>query len=65
VLVIFGIGALIACRPRNGKTVWFAENAFLSSAVAVLIVSGFAIGLILLASHFTTIDDATLRGIRS
>lgn len=62
-LTLIGTGSLIAVLPRNGKTAWFAKVPFLSSGVPLLMIGTFAIGLILIAAYFTTIDDATLSGL--
>ncbi len=61
-LVFIGCGSLIACIPRRGKTAWFVGKPFLESGVSVLLIFTFAIGFLLLAAYFTTIDDATLAG---
>ncbi|MEP7031365.1 MAG: hypothetical protein ABI830_10570 [Pseudolabrys sp.] len=61
-LVLLSIGAWIACLPRGGKTRSFVTMPFLAPAVSVVIIGCFAMGLILVAAYFTTIDDATLSG---
>jgi hypothetical protein len=61
-LVFITVGSMAICLPRNGKTAWFVHKPFLAPAVSVLIITGLALGLILLAAYFTTIDDATLSG---
>jgi hypothetical protein len=67
--LLTGITLLLICTvivivslPRHGKTVWFANKPFLAPAVSVLIICGLALGLIMLASYFTAIDEATLAG---
>ena len=57
------IGALILFYPRKGKTAWFIEVPILNSAIPILMISCFAIGLMLVAFYFSTIDNATLSGI--
>ena len=59
-LVAMGIGSLIACMPRRGKTAWFIGKPLLESGVPIAMIAMFAIGLILVAAYFTTIDDVTL-----
>lgn len=62
-LTLAGVGSLIAVLPRKGRTVWFARMPFLASGVPLLMIGTFAIGLILIAAYFTTIDNATLSGL--
>ena len=61
-LLIISAAITIACLPRHGKRVWFAKKPFLAPAVSILIICGLTMGLIMLASYFTTIDEATLAG---
>ena len=61
-LMFISIGSVIVWLPRNGKTAWFVGKPFLAPAISNLIVAGLAIGLILIASYFTSIDDATIAG---
>ena len=61
-LLIIGLGLLIACHPRRGKTAWFVGKPILESGVSVLLVATVAIGLMMLVAYFTTLDDATLAG---
>jgi hypothetical protein len=61
-LLILSIGIFVACLPRNGKTVWIVRKPFLAPALTVLIIGGFAMGLIELTAYFTTVDDITLSG---
>ncbi len=60
--LFISFGLVIVCLPRKGKTVWFVRTPFVAPAVSILIISGLALGLILIAAYFTTIDDATLMG---
>jgi hypothetical protein len=62
-LLVISIGALIACLPRKGKKAWFVGIPFLEPGASILMITAFAIGLILIAAYFTTIDDATLTGV--
>ena len=61
-LLIVSAGSLTACLPRNGKKAWFVGIPFLDAGVPVLILSVFAIGVVLVVAYFTTIDDMTLSG---
>jgi hypothetical protein len=63
VLVIAGLGVLLVSLPRHGKKAWFVKVPFLEPTMSILIISGFAVGLILIIAHFTTIDDATIGGV--
>ncbi len=62
-LLIVGVGSLLLCVPRRGKTAWFVGMPLFESGVPILMIGAFAIGLILIAAYFTTIDDATLVGV--
>ncbi len=62
-LIIITIGALFACMPRGGKTVWFVGKPFLAPAATILMICTLAIGLLLIVAYFTTIDEATLSGM--
>jgi len=57
------IGSLIVFYPRKGKTAWFVEVPILNSAIPILMIGTFAIGLMLVAFYFSTVDDATLTGM--
>jgi len=57
------IGALILFYPRQGKTAWFVEVPVLNSAIPIVMIGCFAIGLMLVAFYFSTVDDATLTGM--
>jgi hypothetical protein len=62
-LLILSIGALIASLPRHGKKAWFVGTPFVEPGASILMITAFAVGLILIAAYFTTIDDATLSGV--
>jgi len=62
-LVIAGLVVLLVSIPRHGKKAWFVKVPFLEPTMSILIISSFAIGLILIAAYFTTIDDATIGGV--
>ena len=61
-LLVVSAVAIFILRPRHGKTVWVGRQPLLAPAASVLIIGGLAIGLILIAAYFTTIDQMTLRG---
>ena len=61
-LTFIGIGLMIACVPRRGKTVWFVGNSILEPILPILIISICAIGLIEIAAYFTAIEEATVSG---
>ena len=61
-LIVIGIGLVIACVPRRGKTVWFVGNPILEPILPILIIGMCAIGVIGIASSFSTIDEATVAG---
>lgn len=61
-LLVISIGALIVSLPRKGKVASFVQKPYLAPMVSIIIITGFAVGLIMLAAHFTAIDDATLSG---
>jgi ABC-type Na+ efflux pump permease subunit len=61
-LIVVSIGAVIVCRPKNGKTVWFVGIPFLAPLVSITIVAGLALGIFLIATHYTAIDNATIGG---
>jgi hypothetical protein len=60
--LIVSIGVLFACLPRHGKTAWVVQKPFAAPALAILMICGLAIGLVEIASYFTTIDELTLSG---
>jgi hypothetical protein len=62
-LIAVTIGALFACLPRNGKTVWFVGKPFLAPAVTITMICTLAIGVLLIVAYFTAIDEATLSGM--
>jgi hypothetical protein len=62
VLIFIGVASLIVCLPRKGKKAWFVGKPLFESGVPILMITMFAIGIMLVAAHFTTIDDATLAG---
>lgn len=61
-LVLISLGTLVVCLPRKGKTARFVKTPFLAPAISVVMICELALGLILLAAYFTTIDNATLSG---
>lgn len=61
-LTFIGIGLVIACVPRRGKTAWFVGNLFLEPMLPILFISICAIGLIEIAAYFTGIEEATVAG---
>jgi len=63
VLLVVGIGVLLVCRPRGGKSARFVGIPFLEPGVSVLVVACLCLGLILIAGYFTGIDEATLTGM--
>jgi hypothetical protein len=62
-MVIAGLAVLFVSLPRHGKKAWFVKVPFVEPTMSILIISSFAIGLILIAAYFTTIDDATIGGV--
>jgi uncharacterized membrane protein len=62
ILIAVSIGAVIVCRPKGGKPVWFVGKPFLAPLVSIAIVTGLALGTFEIAAHFTAIDDATIGG---
>ncbi len=62
-LTIIGIGSVILSIPRRETTAWFVGKPFLEPGVPIVIIATLAIGLILVASYFTTIDTVTLIGV--
>lgn len=61
-LAIIAIGWLIVCIPRDGKKAWFIGKPFLEPAVPILLIGMFAVGLILIIDHLTTIDEFDFSG---
>ena len=61
-LTVIGIGLVIACVPRRGKTVWFVGNLMLEPLLPILFIGICAIGLIEIAAYFTTIEESTVGG---
>jgi hypothetical protein len=62
--LIVSSGVLVACLPQHGKTAWVVRKPFVAPALAILMICGLAIGLVEIASYFTTIDELTLSGKR-
>jgi hypothetical protein len=62
-LLVVSIASLLVFVPRKGKKAWFVGVPFLEPGVSILMITAFAIGLILIAAYFTAIDDATLSGV--
>ena len=61
-LIIIAIGWLIVCVPRGGKKAWFVGKPFLEPAVPILMIVTALVGLLLVISHLTTIDEIGLTG---
>jgi hypothetical protein len=61
-LTIIGIGLVIACAPRRGKTAWFVGNLILEPMLPILFITICAMGLIEITAYFTGIDEATVSG---
>lgn len=62
-LMIIGVVSLLACLPRHGKKAWFVGKPLVESGVPILMIAIFAMGVILIAAYFTTIDNATMTGV--
>ena len=62
IVLIVSIGAMVALRPRKGVPIWWVRLPFVGPLLTILIVTGIAVGGILLASYFTSIDDINLSG---
>jgi hypothetical protein len=62
VLIVASIGAVLASRPKGGKTAWFVGKPFLAPLVSIAIVASLALGVFMIAGYYTTIDDATIGG---
>ncbi len=60
VLIAASIGLVIWCRPRNGKKAWFIGKPMLAPLVAIVIVTGLALGVFMIAAQFSTIDDGAI-----
>ena len=62
-LLILSLGIVIFLRPQRGKSVSaFVKKPLVGPLLASLVTVGFGVGLILLASYFTTIDNVKLSG---
>ena len=62
IVLVVGIGMIVACVPRGGKTVWFVGNPFLEPMLPILIIVVCAIGVIEIVAYFTDIEEAVLSG---
>jgi hypothetical protein len=62
-LTALSVGSLMVFYPRKGKTAWFVEVPVLNSAIPILMIGTFAIGLMLVAFYFSAVDNATLTGM--
>ena len=60
VLIAASIGLVIWCRPRNGKKAWFIGKPMLAPLVAIVIVTGLALGVFMIAAQFSNIDDGAI-----
>lgn len=63
-LMILSFVWLLVSLPRHGRKAWFVGRPLVDSGIPILMITVFAIGVTLLTAYFTTIDDATLSGIR-
>jgi hypothetical protein len=61
-LVVIATGLLTVWVPRGGKMAWFVEKPVLETGASLLLITTFAVGLVLLASRFTTIDNISMSG---
>lgn len=60
VLIAASVGLVLWCRPRNGKKAWFVGKPMLAPVVAIVIVTGLAMGVFMIAAQFSTIDDGAI-----
>jgi hypothetical protein len=62
IVLIVSFSAMVALRPKKGVPIWWVRLPFVGPLVTILIVTGIAVGGVLLASYFTAIDDINLSG---
>ena len=62
-LLVLSFGTVIFLRPLHGKSPSaFVKKPLMGPLLASLITTGFGVGILLLASYFTTIDNMKLSG---
>ena len=61
-LILISLGSVVILRPRGEKTNSWIKLPFVGPLLAVLITSGFGIGILFLANYFTTMDDLNISG---
>lgn len=62
-LLLTSFGAVIVLRPHRGKNpIPLVKMPLAGPLLASLITAGFGVGILLLASYFTTIDNLKLSG---
>ena len=62
VLLVIGIGLVIACVPRREKTAWFVGNPILEPILPILMIAICTIGLVEIVGYFTTIEELNVGG---
>jgi uncharacterized membrane protein YidH (DUF202 family) len=60
ILIVVSVALVFLCRPRNGKKAWFVDKPFLAPLVSIVIVTGLALGVFMIAAQFSTIDDGAI-----
>ena len=64
-LVLAGIGSAYALAPRGRRSGWLARLSFIEPFAAIVLLASLMLGVLFVAAHFSTIDNATmLRGGR-
>ena len=61
-LIVIGTAWLLVCIPKGENTAWFVGNRFLEPVLPIFMIATVALGLLLVAGYFTTIDDFTFAG---
>jgi uncharacterized protein YjeT (DUF2065 family) len=59
-LVLAGIGSVYALAPRARRKGWFAKLSFIEPFAAIVLVASLMLGVLFVAAHFATIDNAIL-----
>jgi hypothetical protein len=59
-LVLAGIGSIYALASRAGRQGWFARLPFIEPFAAIVLVASLMLGVLFVAAHFSTIDNATM-----